>query len=168
MRTFLIFDETTKYLQDCISSILDLALFINHLLNLTSKRCLFLSIHDSPCLDHVLDLLELINLSRASFFLKGESINYLSVLLSSTIRCNMFNNMPWSVATILYFPPLRRKRASLSPRESSRFRPRVFSKKRHFSQKSALKVVKIRALLWAYRGPRERKDAGHTYAHLPR
>ena len=40
--------------------------------------------------------------------------------------------MPWSVATILFDPPLRRKRASLSPaslspdrQESSRFCPRV-------------------------------------------
>ena len=82
-------------------------------------------------------------------------------------------HMPWSVATILFAPPLRRNRASLSPREAllllsplfpaqslGQFCPRVFGDFRHFSQKSALKVPQIRALLWAYRGPRERKDAG--------
>ena len=41
-------------------------------------------------------------------------------------------------------PPPRRS-------ESSRFCPRVFSNFRYFSQKSALKREKIRALLWAYR-----------------
>jgi hypothetical protein len=76
------------------------------------------------------------------------------------------NNMPWSVATILYDPPLRRKRALLSPHIydeplfSDRFCPRSLVINHHFSQKSALKGPKIRAVDWAYRGPRERKDAG--------
>ena len=81
--------------------------------------------------------------------------------------------MPWSVATIFYAPPLRRNRASLSRvadtplrQESFRFCPRVFGINRHFSQESALREAKIHALLWAYRGPRERKDAGHTYASI--
>jgi hypothetical protein len=46
------------------------------------------------------------------------------------------------------------------PPFSARFCPRVFSQNEHFSQKSALQRAKIHALLWAYRGPRERKDAG--------
>jgi hypothetical protein len=57
-------------------------------------------------------------------------------------------------------------RSPPSRQESSRFCPRVFGHFRHFSQKSALKWPQIHALLWAYRGPRERKDAGKsTYAH---
>ena len=73
-------------------------------------------------------------------------------------------HMPWSVATICKLPPAPQEQSLLSPLRT--FCPRVFSINRHFSQKSALKVVKIHALLWAYRGPRERKDAGHTYAHI--
>ena len=56
---------------------------------------------------------------------------------------------------IASIPPLRRKRASLSPPQNSlTFCPRVFAQNRHFSQKSVLNRPKIRALLWAYRGPR--------------
>ena len=52
------------------------------------------------------------------------------------------------------------------PPFSDRFCPRVFPLFGHFSQESVLQTAEIRALLWAYRGPRERKDAGKsTYAH---
>ena len=63
--------------------------------------------------------------------------------------------MPWSKATIIRFPPLRRNRACSPPRrkESFRFCPRVLANFRHFSQKSALKRAQIRAVDWAYRGP---------------
>ena len=77
----------------------------------------------------------------------------------------MLTYMSWSNATILYSPPLRRNRAcshasqtQLRPspdrQESSRFCPRVFGPNRHFPQESALYGPQIRALLWAYRGPR--------------
>ena len=61
--------------------------------------------------------------------------------------------------------------ASFSPdrQESSRFCPRVFAPKGHFSQKSALKQAQIRALLWAYRGPRATGCRGWcttVYAHM--
>ena len=81
----------------------------------------------------------------------------------SPVELTYAHILPWSVATIRYatLPPLRRKRASLSP---PRFRPRVLANFRHFSQKSALKRAKIHALLWAYRGPRA-MDAG-TQAHM--
>ena len=91
-------------------------------------------------------------------------------------------HMPWSVATICKLPPAPQEQSLLSPLEalllpsqnSLTFCPRVFPQNRHFSQKSALKVVKIHALLWAYRGPRERKDASmiahirniSVYAHI--
>ena len=65
------------------------------------------------------------------------------------------------LATIIYGPPLRRNRASLSRvadtasssplrQESFRFCPRVFGHFRHFSQKSALKRAQIRAPDWTY------------------
>jgi hypothetical protein len=61
--------------------------------------------------------------------------------------------------------PQEKSFALTSPegQESFRFCPRVFPQNRHFSQKSAPQTAKIRALLWAYRGPRERKDAGKSH-----
>ena len=66
----------------------------------------------------------------------------------------------------------RRRHSKPQPEETlGQFCPRVFPQNRHFSQKSALKVSEIHALLWAYRGPRERKDEASSHdmsAHMPR
>ena len=82
------------------------------------------------------------------------------------------SHMSWSLRQS-YTPPrsagkeasllTRRRHSKLSPdrQESSRFCPRVFGQNRHFSQKSALYWPQIRALLWAYRGPRA-PDAGKS------
>ena len=56
-------------------------------------------------------------------------------------------------------PPPRRS-------ESSRFCPRVFSNFRYFSQKSALKREKIRALLWAYRARESSQMQVPERAHI--
>ena len=57
-------------------------------------------------------------------------------------------------------------RRPLSRQESSRFCPRVFCYFRHFSQKSALKWPKFRALLWAYVRPERAQGLQATSAYI--
>jgi hypothetical protein len=70
----------------------------------------------------------------------------------------------------LLLPPAPQEQSSALTSSAApllgQFCPRVFTQKGHFSQKSALKRSEIHALLWAYRGPRERKDVGPHMLHI--
>ena len=76
--------------------------------------------------------------------------------------------LPWSNATMIRAPPLRRNRASLSPAPLPPLRtfcPRVFGINRHFSQESALQRAQIRAPDWTY--ARGQPSASSNVPQLP-
>jgi hypothetical protein len=124
----------------------------------------------STCYIHIHELqLVNINCQRMFFVYHQTLIGSKHIIINKRV-----DDLPWSLRQSSTPPApqeqsfalTRRRHTSPQPVKTlGQFCPRVFRQKRHFSQKSALKVSKIHALLWAYRGPRERKDAGHTYAH---